>query len=280
MRFSLMTYTVHGGQPGGLGTLEEIADFARELDFAALELSARDLQTHTPAQARAICAARGLAISCINGGAELAAQDEAQFAAGLAQGRGLIAAAAAMDCPVVMVIPGRALGPADKPRAAQRIAQGLCALVPDAEAAGIALSIEDFPSPLAPYASIAEIAYLLEAVPGLGLTFDNGNWVVGGDDPVAAVQAFGDRIVNCHVKDWEVDPTQSRIQLPDGRWMRGGLHGQGILDHRAILSALMAVGYDGTLAFEYEGVMDHVEATRQGMAYLRGVLEDLGVDLG
>jgi len=279
MRLSLMTYTVHGGQPGGLGTLEEIADFAREVGFAALELSARDLTANTPAQAREICATRGLAISCINGPADLAAAADADFEAGLAQGRELIAAAAEMDCPVVMIIPGRATGPEDKPRAAARIAEGLRELAALGAEAGVAVSIEDFPNPLAPYASVEEVGYLLRAAPGLGLTFDNGNWLIGGDDPVAAVAAFGDRIVNCHVKDWEPDPDQGRIRLPDGTWIRGGLHGAGLLDHRAILSALVASGYDGALAFEYEGPLDHLDATRTGIAYLRGVLDDLGVDV-
>ncbi len=276
MRLSLMTYTVHGGQPGGLETLEEIADFAREVGFGALELSARDLTANTAAQAREICAARGLKISCINGPADLAGAGDADFAAGLAQGRELIGAAVEMECPVVMVIPGRATGAEDKPRAAARIAQGLRELAAAGAEAGVAVSIEDFPNPLAPYASIAEVSYLLAEAPGLGLTFDNGNWLVGGDDPVAALDAFADRIVNCHVKDWEYHP-DGRIQLPDGSLIRGGLHGEGLLDHRAILSALVASGYDGWLAFEYEGPLNHLDATRRGIAYLRSVLESLGV---
>ncbi len=276
MRLSLMTYTVHGGQPGGLETLEEIADFAREVGFSALELSARDLTTNEPSAAREICTERGLAISCLNGPADLAAADDEAFAAGLAQGRELIVAAAEMNCPVVMIIPGRADDPEDKPRAAARIAEGLRELVQVGEQAGVTVSIEDFPNLLAPYASIAEVRYLLDEAPGLGLTFDNGNWVVGGDDPVEAAREFGDRIVNCHIKDWEPDPDRRRIQLPDGSWIRGGLHGRGLLDHRAILEALVDTGYDGYLAFEYEGPMDHVEATRQGIAYLRGVLDELG----
>ncbi len=279
MRLSLMTYTVHAGQPGGLATLEEIADFAREVGFAALELSARDLDANAPAQAREICAARDLAISCINGPADLAGANDAELAAGLKQGRELIAAAAEMDCPVVMIIPGRATGAEDKPRAAARIAEGLRELVTVGGEAGVTVSIEDFPNPLAPYASIEEVGYLLREAPGLGLTFDNGNWLIGGDDPVAAIEAFGDRIVNCHVKDWEYHPN-GRIRLPDGALIRGGLHGEGLLDHGAILSALVATGYDGALAFEYEGPLDHLTATRRGAAYLRGVLADLQVDLG
>jgi len=275
MRWSLMTYTVNANQPGGLSGLAEIARFAREVEFAALELSARDLTDHSPEQARAICANEGLAISCINGPADLAAADDAGLEAGVEAAMELAEAAVVMGCPVLMLIPGRATSPEDKPRAAERIAEGLREVIALSADLPLTVTIEDFPNPLAPYASIQEVRYLIDAAPGLGLTFDNGNWVIGGDDPAVAAREFAGRIANTHLKDWEPDPDQRRIQLPDGSWIRGGLHGQGLLDQRAILEALVASGYDGTLAFEYEGPMDHCEATRQGMAYLRGVLAEL-----
>lgn len=279
MDFSLMTYTVHGGQPGGLETLEEIADFARELDFTALELSARDLAANSPDEIAEICGARGLAISCINGGAPMAAEDDAAFEAGIAQGRELADAAAAMGCPVIMLIPGHAESEDDLPRAARRIAEGLPRVVEYAAGRDVTVTIEDFPNPLSPYASIEQVRYLLDTVPGLKLTYDNGNWLMGGDDPVEALHAFADDIVNAHIKDWEPDPDGSRKRTPDGMSLRGGLHGEGILDHEAILSGLVEIGYDGYLAFEYEGVEDHLEATRRGMEYIRRTLDKIRAEL-
>ncbi len=279
VNFSLMTYTVHAGQPGGLQTLAEIADFAQDVDFDALELSARDLNANTPEKIAEICGARGLSISCINGPSDLSAADDAAFEAGLEEARALTDAAAAMDCPVIMLIPGRAESEEDLPRAADRIAEGLKEAVAYASGQGVTVTIEDFPNPLAPYASIDQVRYLLEAAPGLKLTYDCGNWVVGGDDPVEALHAFADDIVNAHIKEWEPDPNESRIHTPDGRWLRGGLHGQGVLDHEAILAGLAEIGYDGYLAFEYEGVEDHTEATRRGMEYLRGLLSKISPEL-
>ena len=274
--FSLMTYTVHGGQPGGIDTLEGIADFAREVDFAALELSAgRDLEGREPSSIAQLCAERDLAISCINGAANLAPAEQAEFEAGLAKGREMIDDAAAMGCPVVMFIPGMAESEADLPRAAARIAEGLRELLPEAARAGVTLTIEDFPNPLTPYASIAQVRYLLDNAPGLKLTYDCGNWLIGGSDPVEAIDEFAGEIVNAHIKDWEPDPNHGERKLPDGTSFRGGLHGKGMLDHPAILSRLLEVGYDGYLAFEYEGVEDHQQATRRGMEYLRGLLDEI-----
>ncbi len=280
MRFSLMTYTVAPSQPGGLQTLEEMADLARELEFEAMELSAGNLGDRSADEFGAICRDRGLAVSCINGPADLAAVDQGDFQAGLDQARGYIEMAGTLDCPVIMLIPGRAASIEDKPRAAARIAEGLQQVVTEAEGAGVTVTLEDFPNLLSPYASVEEIRYLLERVPGLRLTFDNGNFLVAGDDPVQALKAFADRVVNVHIKDWEPDPDRRRIQCADGTWLRGGLHGHGLIDHRAIFAELLKMGYAGYLAFEYEGIINHVQATREGMAYLRQVLAEVRQDRG
>ncbi len=277
MDFSLMTYTVHGGQPGGIDTLEGIADFAAELDFAALELSAgRDLTEHDPPAIADLCASRDLAISCINGSANLAAREDDEFEAGLADAREMIEAAAEMHCPVIMLIPGMAESEDDLARAADRIVQGLRRVIPDAVSAEVTVTIEDFPNALAPYASIEQVRYLINNAPGLKLTYDCGNWLIGGDDPLDAIDEFADEIVNAHIKDWEPDPNEGQRRSPDGTSIRGGLHGEGMLDHPSILSKLTEVGYDGFLAFEYEGVEDHQEATRRGVSYLREVLTEIG----
>jgi len=270
-----MTYTVAPRQPGGLQTLEEMADFAVELDFGALELSAGNLGERSAEDFGAICRDRGLAVSCINGGANLVAEDDAVFQAGLQQALGYIEMANTLACPTIMIVPAPAVSMEDKPRALARMAEGLREVVAEAGPAGVTVTVEDFPNLLTPCCSIAELSELLALAPGLMLTYDNGNWIIGGDDPVEAVQAFAGRIANVHIKDWEPDPNQSRIRTADGRWLRGGLHGEGIIDHQAVFAALIEAGYDGWLAYEYEGPLDHVEATRRGMAYLRGVLDGL-----
>jgi len=272
MRFSQMTYTVAPGQPGGLQTLEEMADLAAELEFGALELSAGNLGERPAAEFGAICRERGLEVSCINGGANLVAEDAEEFAAAVETARGYLAMAVELDCPVIMIVPARADSMEDKPRATARMAEGLRVIIAEGRELGVTVTVEDFPNLLTPCSSIAEMQDLLERAPGLMVNYDNGNWIVGGDDPVEAVEAFAGRIANVHIKDWEPDPTQSRIETADGNWLRGGLHEEGIIDHAAVFAALETAGYDGWLAFEYEGVMDHVEATRLGMRYLRGLL--------
>lgn len=275
MDFSLMTYTVQPSQPGGLRTLEEMADFAVELGFGALELSAGNLGERPAAEFGDICRERGLAVSCINGGANLVAEDEAVFDAGLRQALGYIEMAGPLDCPTIMIVPAPAASVEDKPRALARMAEGLRTVLAEAEPAGVTVTVEDFPNALTPCCSIADVRGLMELAPGLMLTYDNGNWIMGGDDPVDAVHAFSGRIANAHIKDWEPDPDRARKPTADGRWLRGGLHGQGIIDHASVFAALIETGYDDWLAYEYEGPLNHVEATRLGMEYLRRTLAEV-----
>ncbi|MBU0606754.1 MAG: hypothetical protein KKI08_02660, partial [Armatimonadetes bacterium] len=130
-------------------------------------------------------------------------------------------------------------------------------------------------NPLTPYCSIADLQWMFANVPGLQLTYDNGNFLLGGDDPLTALQTLGASVANVHIKDWEIDPNGSR-KLPDGRPFRGGKHGRGLIEHQPIFAELVKQGYDGWLAFEYEGPEDHCQATREGLAYLQGVLAEVG----
>jgi sugar phosphate isomerase/epimerase len=252
-----------------------MADLAVEVGCTGLELSAGDLGDRSVADFERICRERGLAISCINAGCDMSSEDETTFEKGVDEGRRLVDMAVELDCKVVMPLPGLARDWDDKPRATARIAEGLRHLVGYAQPLGVRVTLEDFPSRLAVNDSIAGIRELLAAVPGLGLTFDNGNWVFAGDDPVDAVNALAPYICNAHLKDWESCPPPSHLHLADGTPIRGGRHGQGILDQPAILAALHENGYDGFLAFEYEGPLDHAQATREGMAYLRDIVAGL-----
>lgn len=275
MKFSLMTYTVAPSWPGGCQSLEEMATFAAGLGFEALELSVGNLGGRPAAEFGRLCADNGLAVSSINGGCPLVSFEAEPFQAGLDEGKRMVDMAVELDCKVIMPLPGMAPSVEEKPQVAARVAEGLREIVAYAAPAGITVTLEDFPNPLSLNGSIAELEYLLTAAPGLALTFDNGNWMIAGDDPVEALMALRDHVANVHLKDWEEKPEQQGMRLPDGRYIRGGKHGRGLIDQVGVLNGLKEIGYTGYLAFEYEGPGDHQDATREGVSYLRGVLDAL-----
>ena len=105
-----------------------------------------------------------------------------------------------------------------------------------------------------------EVATLLAATdPELvPLCLDVGHFLVGGGDPVAAIEAFGERVTHVHLKD--VDPAVLG-RLRDGELsgfteaIRARLFtelGSGILDLDGCLNALAARGYRGWLMVEQD----------------------------
>jgi inosose dehydratase len=105
-----------------------------------------------------------------------------------------------------------------------------------------------------------EVERLADAVPPevLPLCLDVGHCLVGGGDPVAAIERHGERVTHVHLKD--VDPDVLGA-LRSGRLggfgaaIRARLFtelGSGALDLDGVLAALAARGYDGWLMIEQD----------------------------
>ena len=85
---------------------------------------------------------------------------------------------------------------------------------------------------------------------------------------------FRPYIENVHLKDWELSPDEKGILCRNGKYIRGGSHGKGLMDQQELLMALKKDGYSNYLAFEYEGILDHEEETRKGFQYLKHLSEN------
>ncbi len=117
----------------------------------------------------------------------------------------------------------------------------------------------------------------------LGICLDVGHYVVGGGDPVEAIRRYGARIVHVHLKD--IDPTV--LDALRGAELGGFLDGirgrlftelgAGILDLRAVLSALVRIGYRGWLVVEQDSCWGPPsEAAAIGRRVLAQELRGLG----
>lgn len=110
---------------------------------------------------------------------------------------------------------------------------------------------------------------------GTGICFDIGNWLLAGVDPVEAAQQlpFPDLI---HVKDFALN-SEGPYQTPGGEKLAGVFLGDGIVPIKETLRALLsrpdrrAVPID----LELECGPNGVEATREGVKWLRLLLSDL-----
>ena len=91
-----------------------------------------------------------------------------------------------------------------------------------------------------------------------GVQYDPSNAIVAGDDPVALLGHFADRVVSMHASD--------RFLAPNGE-LHHGVTGKGLNDYDAIFRLLAAADYRGWISIE-DG-MNGMDEMAQSLAFLR-----------
>lgn len=121
----------------------------------------------------------------------------------------------------------------------------------------------------------------------VGLNLDPSHFWWQGIDPVAVVEALGDRIGHCHGKDTLLYPDRIRAQgvlhyAPPGDFKKAPWHfasvGEGHDDAAwvKLFRAMRAAGYDGVVSIEHEDPRyEGEEATDRSIAGLRRILAQL-----
>jgi sugar phosphate isomerase/epimerase len=91
-----------------------------------------------------------------------------------------------------------------------------------------------------------------------GVQYDPSNAIVAGDDPVALLRHFPDRVVSMHASD--------RYLAPDGQ-LYHGVTGKGLNDYDAIFRILSETGYSGWISIE-DG-MNGMQEMADSLTFLR-----------
>ena len=128
----------------------------------------------------------------------------------------------------------------------------------------------------------AEVDRLMASTdPGLvHLLLDTGHLAFAGDDPIAAAQAYADRIGHVHLKDIRPEVV-SRVRNENLSFQQGvedgvfTVPGDGALDFVPVLEALGQASYQGWLVVEAEqdpAKANPLEYALKARAYLREVL--------
>lgn len=125
-----------------------------------------------------------------------------------------------------------------------------------------------------------EIETLLERTE-VGLCLDTGHLLLGGGDPLDAMEQWAGRINHIQIKDVRLDVVQRVIDDRAGMvevWSRGAFCelGSGDLDVDGFLAALTRAGYQGWLMVEQDRILapgepvgDAMEAQRRNREFLR-----------
>lgn len=150
------------------------------------------------------------------------------------------------------------------------------AAVPLAQAADIQLTIEATGFTASPISTAEEQLALLKAVPGLKITYDNGNIATSGQDQVEAWEMLKDYVPHVHIKDWKI--TDEEIPGSElkrcGKYFSESLIGEGNLDIASTVKAIQKSGYDGWVnleCFTETPEISHEMVMQRGCAYLRSL---------
>jgi len=274
MKLGAMIYSFGPAIRSGEMTQRDAINLCAELGLACVDTMV-GLDDQPWSDVRKMVDDAGLYVASHITNANLAALDDGERQGAMDKVRAAIEDTVTLGADKLMTVTG--MIPEGDTRAAtqQRIGDALRVLAAEAKAAGVQLSIEDFPGQKSPHRSSAEVLEVCAiAGPDLGVCFDTGNFLCGGETPQEAWPALVSKVIHSHVKDWRWDK-DGRLSTPEGRRFGPELVGQGILDYPAVFSAMKASGYQGALSFEYEGPRNRAEAAREGIAYLRSVLESI-----
>lgn len=265
MKFSMMSYTM--ARRPDLFSVRGMLELTRELaldgiDFVTLhEMPAPELKS--------LVDDFGIPVVCHTFMADLTASDPRERQAGLdAVKQGIENAVALGTTRTMIPTPGKMGQSREVTR--RNIIAGLQDVADFARQAGVTLTVENFPGAGSPFVIADDVLEAIREVPGMGLTFDNGNVFTGGEDPADSFRRCAGHVVHAHFKDWHIAEPDAGLLGLDGRWYRGGLIGEGLVDQGSCLKAMCDAGYDGYINIEYEGdVYTPAEATRKALAWLR-----------
>jgi inosose dehydratase len=115
------------------------------------------------------------------------------------------------------------------------------------------------------YSSPADVfAKIKDLDKRIGLCIDIGHVKRIGQDPVAMIEKFKDRLYDMHMKDVNkaaADGTPVEV-------------GRGIIDIPAVIKTLKKINYQGTVAFEYEKDGDDpLAGLAESVGYIRGIIK-------
>jgi sugar phosphate isomerase/epimerase len=270
MKISMMTYTMACGPWGKSHDVRELCEFTRELGIDGIDWVTT--YGHDPAEIRRMTDALGLVNVCHTFYADFHSPDEKKRAAAPDQVRQGLEAAGVLGADKVM-IPLSGMKGQSREETRRYALEGLPVAVELGRAAGITITIEPFPGADSPFVTTDDLNEAVRAVPGLRITYDNGNVAMGGEDSGQGFRQCSDHVVHAHFKDW-VLAEDGRLGL-DGRRYKPALVGEGIVDPRLCLQAMAEAGYTGYINFEYEGdKYDPGEATKRGVQLLHKLIAE------
>jgi sugar phosphate isomerase/epimerase len=269
----------------GTMTLREWVDLAAPLGLDGLEYYSGFLELADPArwaEARRTVEAAGLVIPMLCCSPDFSHPDADFRRAEIEKEKTWIRLAAALGAGFCRVLSGQRRPELSRERGLELVAQSIEACLPEAEACGVTLVIENhYKDDFWSYPEFAQkmdvFCELVERVkhPRFGVNYDPSNAFLAGDDPLELLQRVKHRVVTMHASDRSlISGTLEDLRREEGgaegyaKRLKHGTIGRGLNDYDAIFGTLRGVGFDGWISIE-DGV-DGMDQLRESVAFVRG----------
>jgi sugar phosphate isomerase/epimerase len=187
-----------------------------------------------------------------------------------------------LGAPRVLLVPGETRAGIDPAIVRRHYANvvGICR--DEAQARGMSALIANLGNAAAYCGTVAHVREVLDAVgPELRATYDVGNFLMAGDDPVEALGQLAPFLGHVHFKDWRIvevgaPGSDAAFAGQDGRLYLSVAVGDGCLPLADVVAQLRGLGYDGTITVEYEGPDDPIGAIRRSVEHVTRLLASAG----
>ncbi|MCK4244981.1 MAG: sugar phosphate isomerase/epimerase [Candidatus Omnitrophica bacterium] len=269
----MMSYTMARGDWGKKPEIKKLCQFTRELGLEGIDF----VTTYgvAPKEVRKITDDYGLKTVCYTFFADINFPDEKDRQPGLDKIKEGIEAALILGADKIM-LPIKGKDGLSREGSRRNVVTGLKEAVEVGKAAGVIVTVEHFPDFRSPFIVSTDVNKALKEIPDLKITFDSGNVLTGGEEPVRAFLNSKDSIVHTHFKDWTLSTDKKGLKGLDGRYYSPALIGEGIVDHKSVLRAMKRAGYGGYINLEYEGnKYSPTEAMVKGLKTLQDIMSEI-----
>lgn len=255
-------------------TLADVINTCADLGFDGVELSSGDFAQTTEDDVAALLEKRSIALASYIIPANILTADAAVLPQSIHGAKKEIERAVRLQADIVMIVPrGRPGSESEYSAASENAAHALAELSRFGAEQDITITTENFGVLAHLWGKVAHLQAFLEQAPELRITFDDGNFLLAGEDCLQALDALGEKVVHVHLKDWRVVESKERLPFPvpdrPNCYYTSAQVGKGILPTADIINKLHQRGYTGYLSLEHGGAIPACEGAKEALEYVK-----------